>query len=352
MGVGAGHHHLAGLQRLAQGIQRLGRELRQLVQEQHPVVRQGHLARLHLQPAAGQGRHAGGMVRRAERAGAGQGALGDQAGHRMHHRGLEQLARRQRRQQARQALGQHRLARARRSDEQKVVPAGRGDLQRPLGALLAAHVAQVGNGRAVHHRTGPGRRHHLGAAHMVDHRDQGTRRQQAGFAGPGRLGAIGLRADQTEAERIGGDRRGQGPGHRRDAAVQAELADRRPRLEGVHRQHAHGAHQAERDGQVVVAALLLHVGRRQIDHDAFGQGEAEAGEGRAHPLAALGHRLVGQAHDEEGGVDPAGVGDLDLDVHPPGLDPLERHRDHARHHGRHPPMDFRQAITQAISRLA
>ncbi len=91
MGVGAGHHHFAGLQRRAQGIQGLGAELRQLVQEQHAVVREGDLARLGAYAAAGEGGHGGRMVRVAERPGAGQGAAGDQPGHRMHHRGLEQL---------------------------------------------------------------------------------------------------------------------------------------------------------------------------------------------------------------------------------------------------------------------
>ena len=64
----------------------------------------------------------------------------------LHHGNLQRLARVQRRQQAGQALRQHRLARARRPDHQEVVAAGGGDLQRPLGALLALHVLQVGHG--------------------------------------------------------------------------------------------------------------------------------------------------------------------------------------------------------------
>ena len=119
-----------------------------------------------------------------------------------------------------------------------------------------------------------------------------------------------------------------------DAAVQAQFADRRPLLQTVGRQHPHGAHQAQGDGQVVVAALLLHVGGGEVDGDALGQGQAKAGEGRPHPLAALGDGLVGQTNDEEGRVDAARVGHLDLDVNTPGLDPLESNGDHARHHGR------------------
>ncbi len=156
VGVGAGHHDLAGLQRLAQAVQRLGRELRQLVQEQHAVVGQGDLAGLGL-----AGRRRSGPPCWPSGAGCGTGRarvrapLAIRPGHRVHHRGLEQLARRQRRQQAGQALRQHRLARARRADEQQVVAAGRGDLQRALGVLLALDVAQVGRPRSPS-STGPG----------------------------------------------------------------------------------------------------------------------------------------------------------------------------------------------------
>jgi hypothetical protein len=52
------------------------------------------------------------------------------------------------RQQAGKALRQHRLARARRAHHQQAVAAGRGDLQRALGAGLALDVGQVGIVRA------------------------------------------------------------------------------------------------------------------------------------------------------------------------------------------------------------
>lgn len=91
MGVGPGDHHLAGLQRRAQGIERLGAELRELVEEQHAVVGERDLPRFGLQPAAGQRGHAGRMVRTAERPRAGQGASRDQSGHRMDHGGLQKF---------------------------------------------------------------------------------------------------------------------------------------------------------------------------------------------------------------------------------------------------------------------
>ena len=51
---------------------------------------------------------------------------------------------------------------------------------------------------------------------------------------------------------------------------------------------------------------------------------------RAHPLARLGHRLVGQADDVEGRQPGR---DLHLDVDGAGLDALERHRRDPLDHG-------------------
>src|SRR5208282_3990652 len=89
---------------------------------------------------------------------------------------------------------------------------------------------------------------------------------------------------------------------------------------------------AERDRQVVVAALLRQVGRGEIDGDALGrQGEAGGDEGRADPLLRLSYRLVAEAHDVE---DDVAARDMHLHVYGPGLDSLERHGRYARHHVR------------------
>ena len=47
-------------------------------------------------------------------------------------------------QQAGQASGQHRFARARRTDQQQGMCAGSGDLQYASGLCLTAHVGQIG----------------------------------------------------------------------------------------------------------------------------------------------------------------------------------------------------------------
>ncbi len=165
---------------------------------------------------------------------------------------------------------------------------------------------------------------------MIDQSDQGARRQQGGLAGPGRLRPAGFGADQAQAHGAGGHGGRERAGHRRDLAGEAEFADRRPAIQGILRNDPHHRHQGQGYGQVVVIAFLRKIRRREIGDEAFGrQGEAEAREGRAHSLARLPHGLVGQAHHDEGRL---AADRLDLHVHPPRLDALERHRDHPRGH--------------------
>ena len=140
--IGARDHDLAGLERLAQRIEHVRVELRQLVEKQHAEMGQRDLAGPRPRAAADQRRHAGRMVRRPERPVPRQSARRP-----ARPRGSCTIdtssisAGSQRRQDRRQSLRQHRFARARRADHQQVVAAGRRDLQRALGALLALDVA-------------------------------------------------------------------------------------------------------------------------------------------------------------------------------------------------------------------
>ena len=79
------------------------------------------------------------------------GAGGQHAGDRVHRGDLERDIVLERRQQARQPLGQHALACAGGPDEIHVVAAGGGHLERPLGGRLAGDVGQV---RSCAHRRG------------------------------------------------------------------------------------------------------------------------------------------------------------------------------------------------------
>ena len=144
--VGAHDRHLAGLERLAQRVERLRLEFRQLVEEQHAVVRERNFARPRMQAAADQRRHAGGVMRRAERPAVGERAAFDLAGDRGDHRDFEQFGRRERRQDGRKPRRQHRLAGAGRPDHEQIVAAGGRDFERALGALLALDVGEVERG--------------------------------------------------------------------------------------------------------------------------------------------------------------------------------------------------------------
>ena len=98
-----------------------------------------------------------------------------------------------------------------------------------------------------------------------------------------------------------------------DPPVEAELADRDIMRQALGIGRPDRRQQAQRDRQVEMRAFLGQVGGRQVDGDPLGrQRQADRGQRGAHPLAAFGDRLVGQADDDEGGQ-PGGELDLHLD---------------------------------------
>ena len=211
------------------------------------------------------------------------------------------------------------------------MPAGGGNLQRPLGAFLPLDVGEIGQvaGAVVHAGFRP--RQNLRAAEMIGHGDQAARRQNVDIGpGPRRLRAAGMGADQPAPFGIGADRRRQRAGHRRDRAVQRKLAQY-----DIGRQHIAGdgakrRHQAKRDRQIVMAAFLGQVRRCEIDrHLARRHRQSGGVKGRLHPLAAFGDRLVRQADDLH--ADLAGR-DHHLHIDRHGLDALECNRTDPRNH--------------------
>ncbi len=106
---------------------------------------------------------------------------------------------------------------------------------------------------------------------------------------------------------------GSAPGTCADGAVEREFADRRIAADRVRRDRVHRRHQAERDRQVEVAALLRQIGGREIDGDVLvGKAETDGVQRGAHPLAAFGDGLVRQTDDGEAGSAGRDA-DLDLD---------------------------------------
>ena len=243
-------------------------------------------------------------------------AFAEIARQRAHHRGLQRLLRFQGRQDAGQARRQHRLARAGRPDHQEVVAARRRHFEHALGALLALDLGEVGIARAIlgDQRLGGGEP--LLAAQVIDQGEQrgrGDDRRPVGIciveASPRGLAAAHRGADHAAPRRAGSDRRRQHAGNAAERAVERQLAQHDVARDAFARHHAHRRQQAERDRQVVVAALLGEVGRREVDGDALRrQRKAQRAEGRAHALAAFADRLVGQADHGEGEHCPARPG--------------------------------------------
>ena len=143
MGIDPRHHGPPAFERLAQRLQCCAGEFRQLVQEQHAAVRQRDFAGFGAQAAADEGRQRCRVMRIAKWAIAHQPAFGELARDGMDHGDLEGCCWIERRQQARQALGQHRLASTWRPNHQQIVPAGRRHFERALGRFLAFDVGQV-----------------------------------------------------------------------------------------------------------------------------------------------------------------------------------------------------------------
>ncbi len=176
-------------------------------------------------------------------------------------------------QQTRQPGRQHRLAGARRADEQQAVATGRGDLQGALGAGLALHVPQVGTlqrGRARQRLWNWQllcRVACLKRLHHLHHLHQAARRADRQPCHAGRCLRAGLGQHQRALMRCAAHRQcqRQGAAHGPQLAGQRQLAGE---LEGLGSRRvpvAGRGEDAQRDRQVEAPRLLGHVGRCQVD---------------------------------------------------------------------------------------
>ena len=333
---GPGDGHLSVLQWLAQGLQRGFIELRQLVQKQNAVVGQGDLSGTGNASAAGQRHRRGGVVGTAEGPGVHQRISGvGHARHGINFGGLQRLFTGHIRQNGGQAAGQHGLARAGRADQQYIVAAGGGDLQRALHVLLSHHVGKVRHRAAGRGRLPAGRRNHgrlpfqvgrqlLYVLHTVDGQAVGQRG----------LGGIGGGNVQLPHSLPGGKHgHGQHAGNGPQGAGQAQLAQKG----GVLRQGPHlsrGGHDPQQDGQVIDGALLPQPGRRQIYGDAAdGKLRPAVFHGGTDPFPGLLHRRVRQTHHVKGRQT---AGEHTLHRYLIAADAAEPQRTHRGHHALHP----------------
>ena len=217
----------AVLERLPQRLEHRPRELGQLVEQQDAAMREARLAGSRHGTAADDRRGRGAVMGRAERRREDDRAPRRQrSGDRVDPRHLERLVAGERRQDARQAPPEHRLAGSRRAGEEHVVLARRGELERSPPTLLAPHLGEIGQERllelvAARRR---GERDVLLAAEVGDRLrevvdrngvDAGERRLG------GRLGGAEEPRQPCPARALGdGDR----AGDRAHAAVERELA--------------------------------------------------------------------------------------------------------------------------------
>ena len=218
-------------------------------------------------------------------------------------------------QNRREPPRQHALPRAGRPDQQGVVPAGRRDLQRPLGHRLPQHVRHVGiapfGGRPEIQRLfRPEGNKPLKEVHHLQRRPHPVDLNPFHDA---RLGGV-VRREENPLKPLfrRHNRHRQRPGHPPDRPVQRQLPEEdRPRKVG------HGAagrpEQRKVDRQVVNRPGLVQVGGGEVDGD-FGRRDLKPGvfQGRLHPVAALLDGGVRQPHHLEPRQPPRQIG-LHLD---------------------------------------
>ena len=229
----------AVLQRLAEGLEHRTRELRELVEQKHAAVGERDLTGSRAGAASDDRRRRGSVMWRPERRrGDERASRREEPGDRVDARDLERLLPRQRRQDPRQPARQHRLAGARRPDENEVVGPGSCNLERATSSLLAPDIGEIVAAAALQHRVGKRlvARYVDLAAEVRDDLGQVPYRHRLD---PGQRGLGGRicsadDAAQPDPLRALGDR--QRSGHGPHPSVERELAHR-----GVLRQRSGGS---------------------------------------------------------------------------------------------------------------
>jgi hypothetical protein len=300
-------------------------------------VRQADLSRAWIGPAPDHARVADGVMRGAKGPhGAERLARLKHPGNAVDLGGFERLLERHGRKNGGQAPGEHGLARTGRADQEDVVPAGRGDLQSPLGGRLAADLTEVHRiRRALGHErrhVGLDRRQGFGAGEMVADLLQRARTAHLEAGDYGRLGQIVLRhQDGGTTRRARREGHGEGTTDGAEVSLEPHLADHERVGEALAGDLAAGDQDAQGNGQVERRAILPDVGGGQVDGDpAEGEFVSGVGQGRADPFPTLFDRAMGQANGVEGGETAA---DVHFHVHGIRVDAEDGGGTNGRKHG-------------------
>ena len=219
-------------------------------------------------------------------------------------RGLQGFLLRHVRQNGGQPPGQHGFARSRGTDEQDVVPAGGGDLQRPLRVFLSHDIREVRAAvliarlRFPHGSGGEGRF----APQMGNKLLHGLHSVNGHTPGQSCLGGVFRRHIELVYTR---PLRGHGHGQHAVYGPQPACEAQFPHKSRVRRQGGNffrRRQNTQQDGQIVHRALLASARRGQIHGDAADGVLGTAVFHRCpHPLPGLLHRRVRQTHDVKGG---------------------------------------------------
>jgi hypothetical protein len=250
--------------------------------------------------------------------------------------GLQRLIQAHGRQNGRESPRQHGLSRSGRADQENVVTAGGGNLERALGGGLAPHIRKVGLvRRGAGYQGGD-----VGACGLncLLAGEMGAGLQQCASAADLEpfyhrcLGDVGLREEYAAIACCPRRKRhGKRAAHGTEVAFQADFADDHLVAQSFIGELAAGRENAERDGKIEGGAVFPDIGRREIHRDATkGEGKTGIGQRGAHSLSAFLHRTLRQA---DGGERWQPVRDVHLDIHRVGVDAEDGGRTDSREHG-------------------
>ncbi len=251
-----------------------------------------------------------GVVGRAE------GAVGDEAfvavenaGDGMNLGGLEGFLEAQRREDRREALGEHGFAGAGWADHEDVVATGSGDFEGALGDVLAANVAKIGlildsfveEGCAIDdQRLSEDAALGGGVEEFADFEERGDGIDVDAGDDGGLACVGGWDNEVVNAGGACGDGDGQHALYCAEGAVETELADEDEVGDVLDGESAVGSEDADSDGEIEAGAFFFEVSGGEVDGDAGGR-EIEAGvfDGGADAVARLANSGVGEADGGE-----------------------------------------------------
>ncbi len=266
------------------------------------MVRERDLARTRNAAASDQRDGACRMVRGAKRPDA-PALEPELSGERRDRRRLEGFVFAHRRQQRRQALREHRLAGAWRSEQQQRMAARRRDLQRALALWLPAHVREIQHiSRRLGRPIAGERREHGIACQVRAHGKQRRRRQHGCVTHQRCFRRARLRQDERASVVTRRKRHRERAADRAQLAGERELAREFVIIEPAARQLPARGENADGDGQVESAGFLRQIGRRETDrHLARRKFEARVLQRCAYAIACLAHFGFGEPDDVHAG---------------------------------------------------